>query len=74
MVNLIRYSYPSLFALALFAFFIGCGDDEVVDDVGPAPVATPEGIIKGTIVDLVTEQGDCRHPSHIGHGEETPKR
>ena len=57
MVNLIRYSYLGLFALALFAFFIGCGDDEVVDDVGPAVVATPEGVIKGTIVDLVTEQG-----------------
>ena len=57
MVNLIRYTYLSLFGLVLFAFFVGCGDDEVVDDVGPATVATPEGIIKGTIVDLVTDQG-----------------
>ena len=58
MVNLIRYCYLGLFGLALFAFFIGCGDDEeVVDDVGPVVVATPEGVIKGTIVDLVTEQG-----------------
>ncbi len=58
MVNIIRYSYLGLFALALFAFFIGCGDDEdVVDDIGPAVVATPEGVVKGTIVDLVTEQG-----------------
>ena len=58
MVNIIRYSYLGLFALALFAFFIGCGDDEdVVDDIGPAVVATPEGVVKGTIEDLVTEQG-----------------
>ena len=57
MANLIRYSYLSLFALALFTFFIGCGDDEVVDDIGPDVVATPKGIIKGTIVDLVTQQG-----------------
>ncbi len=58
MVNIIRYSYLGLFALALFAFFIGCGDDEdVVDDIGPAAVVTPEGVVKGTIVDLVTEQG-----------------
>ena len=58
MVNIIRYSYLGLFALALFAFFIGCGDDEdVVDDLGPAAVVTPEGVVKGTIVDLVTEQG-----------------
>ena len=57
MVNIIRYSYLGLFGLALFAFFIGCGDDEVVDDIGPAVVATPEGVVKGTIEDLVTEQG-----------------
>ena len=59
MVNLIRYTYLSLFGLVLFVCFIGCGDDEddEIVDVGPAPVATPEGIIKGTIVDLVTEQG-----------------
>ena len=56
MANLTRYTYLSLFALTLFVFFIGCGDDEIVD-VGPAAVATPEGIIKGTIVNLVTEQG-----------------
>ncbi|MYE91001.1 DUF2012 domain-containing protein, partial [Candidatus Poribacteria bacterium] len=57
MMNLIRYSYLVLFPLALFAFFTGCGDDDEVVDVGPAAVVTPEGIIKGTIVDLVTEQG-----------------
>ena len=58
MVNIIRYSYLGLFALGLFAFFIGCGDDEeVVDNIGPAVVATPEGVVKGTIVDLVTEEG-----------------
>ena len=59
MANLIRYTHLVLFSLVLFAFFIGCGDDEVdeIDDVGPAVVATPEGVIKGTIVDLVTEQG-----------------
>ena len=58
MANLIRYSYLGFFALALLVFFIGCGDDEgVVDDIGPAVVATPEGVVKGTIIDLVTEQG-----------------
>ncbi len=58
MVNIIRYSYLGLFALGLFAFFIGCGDDEeVVDNIGPTVVATPEGVVKGTIVDLVTEEG-----------------
>ena len=57
MMSLIRYTYLSFFALALFALFIGCGDDEVVDDVGPAVVATPEGMATGKIVDLVTEQG-----------------
>ena len=57
MANLTRYSYLGLFALTLFVFFIGCGDDEVVDDIGPRVVATPEGIIKGTVVDLVTQQG-----------------
>ena len=56
MANLIRYSYLGLFALALLAFFIGCGDDEVID-TGPEVVVTPEGIIKGTVVDLVTEAG-----------------
>ena len=59
MAHLTRYTYLSLFALTLFVFFIGCGDDEeaLVDDVGPAAVATPEGIIEGTIIDLVTQQG-----------------
>ena len=58
MVNIIRYSYLGLFALVLFAFFIGCGDgEEVADNIGPAVVVTPEGVVKGTIVDLVTEQG-----------------
>ena len=59
MVNLIRYSYFGLVALTLLTFFIGCGDDEEdkVDDVGPAVVATPEGVVKGTIVDVVTGQG-----------------
>ena len=59
MANLTRYTYLSLFALTVFVFFIGCGDDEddKIDDIGPAIVVTPEGIIKGTIVDLVTEQG-----------------
>ena len=59
MANLTRYTYLSLFALTVFVFFIGCGDDEEdeIDDIGPAIVVTPEGIIKGTIVDLVTEQG-----------------
>ncbi len=57
MANLTRYSYLGLFALTLFVLFIGCGDDEVVNDIGPRVVATPEGIIKGTVVDLVTQQG-----------------
>jgi len=57
MTTLTRYSYLGLFALPLFVFFIGCGDDEVVDDIGPPVVATPEGIIKGNIRDLVTQQG-----------------
>ena len=58
MVNLIRYSYLVFFGLVLFAFFIGCGDDEeAVDNIGPAVVATPEGVVKGSIVDLVTDQG-----------------
>ncbi len=58
MVNIIRYSYLGLFGLFLFAFFIGCGDDEeVIDNIGPTVVATPEGVVKGTIVDLVTEEG-----------------
>ena len=57
MANLTRYTYFGLFVLTLFVSVIGCGDDEVVDDIGPEVVATPEGIIKGTIVDLVTEQG-----------------
>ena len=59
MTTLTRYTYLSLFALTLFVFFIGCGDDEdkIVDGVGPAVAATPEGIIKGTITDLVTHQG-----------------
>ena len=57
MANLTRSTYLSLFALTLFVSVIGCGDDETVDDIGPEVVATPEGIIKGTIVDLVTEQG-----------------
>ena len=57
MAHLTRYTYLSFFALTLFASVIGCGDDEVVDDIGPQVVATPEGIVKGTIIDLVTEQG-----------------
>ena len=59
MINLIRYTYLGLFGLALLVFFLGCGDDEDdgIDDVGPAVVATPEGIVKGSIVDLVTDQG-----------------
>ena len=59
MMHLIRYTYLGLLALFLFVFFIGCGDDEddEIDNVGPEVVATPEGIVKGTIVDLVTEQG-----------------
>lgn len=58
MANLIHYTYLGLFTLALFAFFIGCGnDDDEVDDIGPGPVVTPEGIIKGIIIDLVTQQG-----------------
>ena len=58
MVNLIRYTYFGLLTLALFAFFIGCGDDDdEVDDIAPEAVVTPEGIIKGTITDLVTQQG-----------------
>ena len=56
MANLIRYTYLSLFALALFASFIGCGNDE--DEVFvPEVMVTPEGVIKGTIADLVTQQG-----------------
>ena len=57
MANLTRYTYFGLFVLTLFVSVIGCGDDEIVDDIGPETIATPEGIIKGTIVDLVTEQG-----------------
>ncbi|MYE91179.1 DUF2012 domain-containing protein, partial [Candidatus Poribacteria bacterium] len=57
MMNLIRYTYLSLLGIVLLVFLIGCGDDDEVVDVGPAAVVTPEGIIKGTIVDLVTEQG-----------------
>ena len=57
MASLTRSTYLSLFALMLFVSVIGCGDDETVDDIGPEVVATPEGVIKGTIVDLVTEQG-----------------
>ena len=59
MTNLTPYTYLSLFALTVFVFFIGCGDDEddEIDDIGPVIVVTPEGVIKGTIVDLVTEQG-----------------
>ena len=57
MMNLIRYTYLSFFAVVLSVFFIGCGDDEVVDDVGPAVVATPEGVATGKIVDLITDQG-----------------
>ena len=59
MVNLIRYTYLFLFGLVLFSFLVGCGDDD--DDevvaVGPTVSSTPEGVIKGTVVDLVTEQG-----------------
>ena len=64
MMNLIRYTYLVLFGFVLFLFFLGCGDDEddAIDDVGPAVVATPEGIVKGSIVDLVTEQGIARVP------------
>ncbi len=59
MMNLIRYTYLIFFGIVLFAFFIGCGDDDddEVVDVGPAVVSTPEGVVKGTIIDLVTEQG-----------------
>ena len=58
MVNLIRYFCLSLFALTLLVSFIGCGDDDgEVDDIAPAAVVTPKGIIKGTITDLVTQQG-----------------
>ena len=58
MSNLIRYAYFSFVALTLFLFLLGCGDDEDdVVDVGPVVVSTPEGVVKGTIVDLVTEQG-----------------
>ena len=58
MAHIIRYIYVSFFALIMFSFFIGCGDDDdEVVDVGPEVVATPEGIIKGVITDLVTGQG-----------------
>ena len=59
MTNLIRCTYPVFFVLFLVAFFLGCGDDEedTVADVGPVVVATPEGVVKGRIVDLVTDQG-----------------
>ncbi len=56
MATPIRYSYLGLFAWALFVLFIGCGDDEDNAFV-PEIVVTPEGIIKGTITDLVTQQG-----------------
>ena len=56
MENLIRYSYLGLFTLALSVCFIGCGDDEG-DDFGPKIVAVPDGIIKGAVTDLVTQNG-----------------
>ena len=47
-----------LFYFISVCIFIGCGDDEeAVDNIGPAVVATPEGVVKGSIVDLVTDQG-----------------
>ena len=58
MVNLIRYSYFGLVALTLFIFFVGCGnDDDEFTDAVPVVASTPEGMVKGTIVDLVTGQG-----------------
>ena len=58
MLNLIRYSYVGFFVLILFVFLIGCGDDEP-DDIGTGPevAALPTGIVKGSIVDLVTNLG-----------------
>lgn len=56
MKNLIRYAYLGLFTLVLSVFFVGCGDDEG-DDFGPKIVAMPDGIINGTITDLVTQEG-----------------
>ncbi len=57
MLNLIRYTSLVFSVIFLFLFLAGCGDDEDVVDVGPVVVATPEGVVKGRIVDLVTDQG-----------------
>ena len=56
MENLIRYSYLGLFAFVLFVFLIGCGDDDS-EEVGPRIVSSPEGVISGSITDLVTQEG-----------------
>ncbi len=57
MANLICYSCLGFFALALFTFFVGCGGDDDVVDTGAEAVVLPEGIVKGVITDLVTQQG-----------------
>lgn len=56
METLIRYSYLGLFAFVLFVFIIGCGDDDT-DDFGPKIVSLPDGIITGSVTDLVTQEG-----------------
>ena len=57
MTTLIRYTYSlGLSVLVLFMSLIGCGDDED-DSFVPAVVVTPEGIIKGAVTNLVTQQG-----------------
>ena len=56
MENLIRYSYLGLFVFVLFVFFAGCGGDDS-EDVGPRIVSSAEGIISGSVTDLVTHAG-----------------
>ena len=56
MEKLIRYSYLGLFSVVLYVFFIGCGGDDS-EDVGPRIVSSPEGIISGSVTDLVTDAG-----------------
>ena len=58
MIRLIGFTYLFFLVLTLLVFFIGCGgDDEDVVSIGPAVVSTPEGFVKGSVVDLVTGQG-----------------
>ncbi len=56
MERLIRYSYLGLFVFVLLGFFVGCGGDDS-EDVGPRTVSSPEGVISGSVTDLVTHAG-----------------